>query len=99
MARVRITGRVLQTQRQKFGSGEREFRFVEAHVQTGPITIQPVRFTDAWDNSGHEVPRAGDVIDIEAEVGAFAGRNGVTVSLSALAPFDEAYVMGLAQSA
>lgn len=87
-----MSGKVLLTEKRKFGSGEREFRFTEASIQTGVASIEKVRFTDQYE---HDVPRAGDVIDVAVTIGAYAGRSGVDITAQALHPFDEAFVLSL----
>lgn len=93
----RITGKVVHTEKQEFGSGERAFRFLEVHVQTGPATIVPVRFTDRW--PGSETPRAGDLLDLEVTVSGYTGRSGLDLSATANRVFDESYVLELQTSA
>lgn len=88
--KLRLTGKVLQTEDKSFGQGERKFSFKLAHVQTGLTSIDEVRFTDSWPGM---IPRAGEVIDVQVEIGAFAGRSGVTLSATAVEPFDEAYAL------
>jgi hypothetical protein len=91
--KARMTGKVLLTENKKFGSGDREFRFKLAHVQTGVATIEEIRFTDSYEL---DVPRAGDVVDLEVEIGAFAGRSGVSITAQASKPFDESFVLEMA---
>lgn len=91
-----MTGKVLLVEPKQFGSGDRLFKFREASVQTGVASIEQVRFTDSWAESGHDAPRAGDFLDVEIEIGAFAGRSGVTISATATRPFDESYALELA---
>jgi hypothetical protein len=90
---ARITGKVLVTTKESFGSGEKAFRFTEARIQTGVASIEPVRFTDRWE---FETPRAGDLLDLEVTISGFGGRNGVQVNATAVKPFDESYLLDLA---
>jgi hypothetical protein len=92
----RITGKVVHTEKQEFGSGERAFRFLEVHVQTGPATIVPVRFTDRWPS---DTPRSGDLLDLEVTVSGYTGRNGLDLSATANRFFDESYVLELQTAA
>lgn len=92
--RARVTGIIRVTEKKSLGK-EGQFKFTEARIQTGVATIETVRFGDTW-LEAHDAPRAGDVLDIEVEVGGFGGRNGVEINLSAVAPFDEAYALELA---
>lgn len=87
---TRISGKVVHTERREFGSGERAFRFLEVSIQTSPKAITPVRFTDRW---AYDAPRAGDALDIEVQVTGFSGRNGLDLSATAVAPFDEAFYL------
>lgn len=91
---ARLTGKVLLTKKEKFGSGDREFKFTSAKIQTGIATIEEVRFTDQW-TEAHDLPRAGDLLDIEVEVGGFSGRSGLQLNLTAVGPYDESFVLGL----
>jgi hypothetical protein len=93
IVKARVTGKVLQMVPQKFGSGDREFRFLEASIQTGIASIDIVRFTDSYPQG--ETPRINDVVDLEVELGAYAGRSGTVVNATAVKPFDESYVLGL----
>lgn len=86
----RISGKVVHTERRSFGSGERAFNFLEVHVQTSVTAITPVRYTDRW---SFETPRAGDAVDIEVNVSAFAGRNGVEIRAAAVRPYDESFYL------
>jgi len=94
--KARLTGKVLLTEDKSFGMGERKFAFKLAHIQTGVATIEEVRFTDSWEGM---LPRAGEFLDVAVEIGAFAGRSGVTLSATAVAPFDESFALGLADAA
>lgn len=91
--KARLTGKVLLVENVKFGSGEREFRFKECSVQTGVASIEKVRVTDSW---LADIPRVGDFLDVEVEIGAFAGRSGVTISATAVKTFDLSYALELA---
>jgi hypothetical protein len=86
----RITGKVVHTEKQKFGSGERAFQFLEVHIQTSVASITPVRFTDRWE---WDTPRAGDLLDLEVVVSGYTGRNGLDLSATASRYFDESYVL------
>lgn len=86
----RISGKVVHTERQKFGAGERAFQFLEVHIQTSVASITPVRFTDRWEG---DTPRAGDVLDLEVTVSGYSGRNGLDLSATAVRPFDESYFL------
>lgn len=88
--KTRISGKVVHTEKQSFGAGERAFKFLEIHVQTSVASIVPVRITDRWE---YETPRVDDVLDLEVEVSGFAGRGGVDVSFTATKPFDEAFYL------
>lgn len=88
--KTRISGKVVATEKQQFGAGERAFKFLEVHVQTGVASIVPIRLTDRWE---YETPRALDVIDYEVEVSGFSGRNGVDISLTATKPYDESFYL------
>lgn len=88
--KTRISGKVVHTEKQSFGAGERAFKFLEVAVQTSPASIVPVRVTDRWE---YETPRVGDVLDLEVEVSGFSGRNGVDISLTASKPFDESFYL------
>lgn len=91
--KARITGKVLLVENKKFGSGEREFRFKLAHVQTGVASIEELRFTENYE---HDYPRVGDLLDVEVEVSGYSGRNGLSLSLTAVQPFDESYALSVA---
>jgi hypothetical protein len=95
----RITGKVVHTEKQSFGAGERAFKFTEVSVQTSPKSIVPVRFTDRWTDNGFDMPRNGDILDLEVSVSGYSGRNGLDLSATASAPFDESYVLELASAA
>lgn len=86
----RITGKVVHTEKQTFGAGERAFKFLEVHVQTSVASITPVRFTDRWE---YDTPRAGDIVDLEVSVSGYSGRNGLDLSATASRYFDETYVL------
>lgn len=90
---ARITGKVLVSTKESFGSGERTFKFTEARIQTGVASIEAVRFTDRWE---FETPRAGDLLDLEVLISGFGGRNGVQVNATAVKPFDESFLIDLA---
>lgn len=89
----RITGKVVHTEKQSFGAGERAFKFLEVHIQTSVASITSVRFTDRWE---YDTPRAGDIVDLEVAVSGFSGRNGLDLSATAVRYFDESYVLELA---
>lgn len=92
---VHVAGKVLQTKKQSFGTGDRVFKFLEASVQTDVASILEVRFTDDWEG---EVPRVGDLLDLDVEVGAFAGRGGVSVNYTAVQPHTEDFILSLKDS-
>lgn len=98
MAKIaaRLTGKVLVTEKRAFGSGDRQFRFTEARIQTGVASIETVRFTEDWQ---YDSPRVGDVLDLEVEISGFGGRNGVEVNLSARGYYDETFALSLAAAA
>lgn len=93
--KARLTGKVLLVEPKQFGTGDRIFKFKLAHVQTGVASIEEVRFTDDYFEAGHDLPRANDIVDLEVEVGAYAGRSGVSITAQAVKPFDEAFALGL----
>lgn len=92
----RITGKVVHTEKKSFGAGERAFKFTEVHVQTGVATITAVRFTDRWE---YDMPRPGDVLDLDVVISGFSGRNGLDLSATASGYFDESYVLAQASLA
>jgi hypothetical protein len=94
--KARLTGKVLLVEAKSFGSGDRQFRFKLAHVQTGVASIEEVRFTEDYE---HDYPRANDFVDLEVEIGAYAGRSGVSITAQAVKPFDEAYTLTQLQAA
>lgn len=87
--KTRITGKVVHTEKQSFGAGERAFKFTEVHIQTSVASITPVRFTDRWE---YDMPRPGDVLDLAVVVSGFSGRNGLDLSATASSYFDEQYI-------
>lgn len=90
--KARMQGKVLLVQRQKFGQGDRQFTFLEAKVQTDVADIDAIRFTDDWP---HETPRAGDVIDVQVEIGGFSGRNGLSLNATAVQPHSDDFILSL----
>lgn len=91
---LRVTGKVLLTEKKQFGAADRVFKFTEAKVQTGIASIESVRFTDSWLDA-HDVPRAGELIDLAVEISGFGGRNGVQLSATAVEPFNEEFALTL----
>jgi hypothetical protein len=85
----RITGVVVHTEKQNFGSGERAFKFLEVSVQTSPKSIVPVRVTDRWE---YETPRVGDRVDLEVTISGYSGRNGLDLSAVATGYYDESWL-------
>lgn len=94
--KARICGKVVHTEKQSFGTGERAFKFLEVHVQTSIASITPVRFTDRWE---YDTPRPGDVLDLEVAISGYAGRNGLDLSATATRYFDEAFLLDLQTAA
>lgn len=92
---VRVSGKVLLTKKQSFGTGDRKFSFLEASVQTDVASILEVRFTDDWDG---ESPRAGDLVDIDVEIGGFSGRNGLSINLTAVQPHSDDFFLSLSET-
>lgn len=92
---VRVAGKVLLTKKQSFGTGDRKFVFLEASIQTDVASILEVRFTDDWEG---ETPRAGDLLDIDVEVGGFAGRNGLSINFTASTPHSDDFLLSLTES-
>lgn len=88
--KTRITGKVVHTEKREFGSGDRAFKFTEVTVQTSVKSLAEVRFTDRWP---YDMPRAGDLLDLDVTVSGFAGRNGLDLSATAIGYFDESYVL------
>lgn len=88
--KARLTGKVLLVEAKQFGAGDRQFRFKLAHIQTGIASIEEVRFTEDYE---HDYPRANDVLDLEVEIGAYAGRSGVSITAQAVKPFDESFTL------
>lgn len=93
---TRISGKVVHTERQAFGSGEKAFKFLEVHVQTSVASITPVRFTDRWLENGGDTPRPGDALDIEVQISGFSGRSGLDLSATAVRAYDESYYLDAA---
>lgn len=95
MSKARATGKVLLVEQKQFGTGDRIFRFKLAHVQTGVASIEEIRFTDDYFEAGHDVPRAGDIVDLEIEISVYTSRAGSSITSSAVRPFDESFVLSL----
>lgn len=93
VVKARITGKCVESTPQKFGSGEKEFRFLEIAIQTGVASIELIRVTDSYPRE--LTPRVGEVVDLEVSLAAYTGRNGTQLNATAVKPFDEDYVLNL----